>query len=112
MTSHDNVTDIPPELQDFASLMLEEVFAKLRVKINDGGWTIDEQREILDCIVAEQEVKHRLRADLATLRKQLENAREALRFYANWHPQPSEGPWGASSTDFGEVAREALKGKS
>lgn len=35
-------------------------------------------------------------------------AREALAFYAEGHPQPSEGPWGAFSTDFGTVARNAL----
>ena len=120
--THDNVTHIPPELQDFASLMVEEILAKLRVKINDGGWTIDEQREVLDCIVAEQEVKHRLRADLATLRKQLENAREAeeianLRDYiTNAPPAPSLAAqdglveatynlfWGATAAFDGDIA--------
>ena len=39
----------------------------------------------------------------------LRQYREALEYYAKWHPQPSEGPWGADSTDFGEIARIALK---
>ena len=39
----------------------------------------------------------------------LRQYREALEYYAKWHPQPSEGPWGADSTDFGEIARTALK---
>ena len=41
---------------------------------------------------------------------QLQRYREALEFYAKWHPQPSEGPWGADSTDFGERARQSPTG--
>lgn len=35
----------------------------------------------------------------------------ALAFYANDHYDPNDGPWGAKSKDFGNVAREALEGK-
>ena len=36
---------------------------------------------------------------------------EALRFYADnqGNNEPNEGPWGVNSTDFGQVARAALK---
>ena len=38
---------------------------------------------------------------------------EALRFYANEPPaSPENSPWEPNSTDFGRVAREALKGIS
>jgi hypothetical protein len=36
----------------------------------------------------------------------------ALKFYAVHHQNPNEGPWGQASTDFGSVAREALKGET
>lgn len=39
----------------------------------------------------------------------IEEAREALRFYAEEHDRPNEGPWGVDSTDFGDVARAALR---
>lgn len=51
------------------------------------------------------------------LEAKLAKAVEALRFYA-WENEmrlPSDGPWGAGSTDFGKVARAALaeiKGES
>ena len=32
-----------------------------------------------------------------------------LRYYADDHVDPNVGPWGVNSTDFGNVAREALK---
>ena len=32
----------------------------------------------------------------------------ALRFYAEEHQNPNEGPWGANSIDFGDIARAAL----
>jgi len=35
--------------------------------------------------------------------------REALDYYAkNHYPNVNDGPWGANSTDFGDVARAAL----
>lgn len=46
---------------------------------------------------------------LVSAADRLRQYREALEYYAKWHPQPSEGPWGADSTDFGEIARTALK---
>ena len=51
------------------------------------------------------------------LEAKLAKAVEALRFYA-WENEmrlPSDGPWGAGSTDFGKVARATLaeiKGES
>lgn len=45
---------------------------------------------------------------------EIERLRSALRFYA-WENEtklPSEGPWGVNSTDFGKLAREALKGQT
>ena len=54
---------------------------------------------------------------VADLEAKLSKAVEALRFYA-WENEmrlPSEGPWGAGSTDFGKVARatlEEIKGES
>lgn len=39
----------------------------------------------------------------------IEALEAALHFYADYHPQPSEGPWGANSKDFGDVARKALE---
>ena len=44
------------------------------------------------------------------LEAKLAKAEEALRFYA-WENEmrlPSDGPWGAGSTDFGKVARATL----
>ena len=66
MTSHDNVTDIVERLME--SCPHPRTGAPLFVN-PDGP-------AVVAIIEAQQ-------ADLATLRKQLENAREALRFYAN-----------------------------
>ena len=41
---------------------------------------------------------------------EIERLREALNFYAANHEWPNEGPWCVDSTDFGDVARAALKG--
>ena len=37
--------------------------------------------------------------------------RKALHFYADFHGNPNDGPWGINSDDFGEVARTALEAK-
>ena len=39
---------------------------------------------------------------------QLAKAKEALRFYADPHERPNEGPWGALSDDWGKRAAETL----
>ncbi len=39
----------------------------------------------------------------------VERLREALRFYADDHKNPNDGPWGISSDDFGAVAHAALQ---
>lgn len=33
---------------------------------------------------------------------------EALRYYADFHENPSDGPWGINSHDFGKTARAAI----
>jgi len=51
-----------------------------------------------------------LEDDLKDLEAKLAKAVKALRFYA-WENEmrlPSDGPWGAGSTDFGKVARATL----
>ena len=47
-------------------------------------------------------------AELATLRAQVERLTRALRFYADFHENPNDGPWGINSQDFGKEARAAL----
>ena len=52
----------------------------------------------------------RLQDRAETAEAKLAKAVEALRFYA-WENEmrlPSDGPWGAGSTDFGKVARATL----
>ncbi len=49
---------------------------------------------------------------IASLRKQLEDAREALRFYANLPCNLEFGVVNECPYDDGATAREALKGKS
>jgi hypothetical protein len=39
----------------------------------------------------------------------IEQLEAALHFYADNHKRPNEGPWGASSNDFGKVAIAALE---
>jgi len=36
---------------------------------------------------------------------------KALHFYADFHENPSDGPWGINSDDFGKVARTALEAR-
>ena len=52
----------------------------------------------------------RLTARIAALVKRLEEARGVLHFYADFHENPNEGPWGVNSQDFGEAARAFLAG--
>ena len=60
--------EVPEELRDFANMMVEEVMATLRAKILNGGWSPSEQTEVLDCVIAEQKVKHKYRNAITTLR--------------------------------------------
>jgi len=55
---------MPQELRDFAELMVDEVLSRLRAKIENGGWSIEEQREIIAVCIAEQDVKRDLRSKL------------------------------------------------
>jgi hypothetical protein len=53
--------------------------------------------------IAEQQL------DIVTLGQAVGRLREALDYYAkNHYPNVNDGPWGANSTDFGDVARAAL----
>tara|TARA_R110000772_G_scaffold38565_4_gene90953 strand:- start:1409 stop:1726 length:318 start_codon:yes stop_codon:yes gene_type:complete len=47
-------------------------------------------------------------ARIAELEAENEKLRAALDYYAKVHDWPADGPWGVTSTDFGEVARAAL----
>ena len=40
--------------------------------------------------------------------REIERLQKALQFYAKNHENPNDGPWGVSSTDFGNVARKTL----
>lgn len=52
-----------------------------------------------------------VRADIhAALVKRLWEAREALHFYADFHENPNDGPWGVNSQDFGKAAQAFLAG--
>lgn len=47
--------------------------------------------------------------DIVTLGQEVGRLREALDYYAkNHYPNLDNGPWGANSNDFGDVARAAL----
>jgi hypothetical protein len=46
----------------------------------------------------------------AALVKRLEEARGVLHFYADFHENPNDGPWGVNSQDFGKAARAFLAG--
>ena len=49
-------------------------------------------------------------AEAHQLADRLKQWREALEYYADLgHKEPSGGPWGVNSTDFGETARKALQ---
>ena len=46
--------------------------------------------------------------DIKRLKAQVERLTGALRFYADFHENPNDGPWGINSQDFGKEARAAL----
>ena len=50
-------------------------------------------------------------SDMATAQNRVTALEAALSYYAKEHKNPSEGPWGLTSTDFGNVARRALDAK-
>jgi hypothetical protein len=49
-------------------------------------------------------------AALESLVQRLDEARGVLHFYADFHENPNDGPWGINSQDFGEAARAFLAG--
>lgn len=63
------------------------------------------EREALEHWMGEAH-RERERADAAEANAS--RLRAALRYYADFHGNPNEGPWGVSSDDFGNVARSAL----
>ena len=92
-----------------------ELIAELRGK----KWMVNcEMRGLIPDDTAERAAAHIAALDarieaaaqtIATLRKENAKAVEGLEFYAKWHEQPSDGPWGADSRDFGDVARKTIK---
>jgi hypothetical protein len=48
-------------------------------------------------------------ARIEALTAEVERKDAALQFYSEDHKNPNDGPWGISSTDFGDVARAALQ---
>lgn len=50
-------------------------------------------------------------SDMAMAQNRITALEAALSYYAKEHKNPSEGPWGLTSTDFGNVARRALEAK-
>lgn len=55
----------------------------------------------------------RLNATIARLQSERAEDGEALKFYAgDSHPNPNEGPWGALSNDFGNLARARLQSRN
>lgn len=59
-------------------------------------------------------IKERMPIDhteMLALAARVEVLEAALRFYADENnPHPNDGPWGVDSSDFGNIARAALKG--
>lgn len=80
--------------------MSEELEERLRLIRRNGLLTADKPRKASSLHPVCQEA-----ADT------VQRYREALEYYAMFHPQPDEGPWGVDSTDFGERARQALESK-
>jgi hypothetical protein len=48
------------------------------------------------------------KAAMADLEAKLAKAVDALTFYADFHENPNDGPWGVSSQDFGKHARAII----
>jgi len=51
----------------------------------------------------------RMARRIAELTERVEQLEAALRFYADNHENPNDGPWGVNSDDFGSIARLALQ---
>lgn len=65
-----------------------------------GGLIADKAAEMIIALATQLSERDRRIAALT----------EALAFYAEGHSaNPNEGPWGMASTDFGTVARAAIK---
>ena len=46
-----------------------------------------------------------------TVERERDRLWKALRYYAEFHEDPNDGPWGIHSDDFGAIARAALRGE-
>ena len=53
-----------------------------------------------------------IKAEMDRLTAENERLRAALHYYADFHENPNDGPWGMQSDDFGNVARAALEGRT
>lgn len=51
------------------------------------------------------------RSDLITNAAYVAGLEAALRFYADFHEDVNDGPWGLNSNDFGTIARTALSAR-
>jgi len=72
-------------------------------RLEDDLVAADLETERLRKHIAKQQL------DIVTLGQEVGRLREALDYYAkNHYPNVNDGPWGANSTDFGDVARAAL----
>jgi hypothetical protein len=58
--------------------------------------------------VLKDRADHECKAKLAECEARLGKAVDALTFYADFHENPNDGPWGVSSQDFGKHARALL----
>ncbi len=72
-------------------------------RLEDDLVKLEAAAESLREHIAEQQL------DIVILGQEVGRMREALDYYAkNHYPNVNDGPWGANSTDFGDVARAAL----
>ncbi len=55
-------------------------------------------------------VAHEHGGTYCAMAKENERLRNALHYYADFHENSNDGPWGMQSDDFGSVARAALEG--
>lgn len=88
------------------SLTTEEI-ATLRALFREDAQNFSALEDAAHSSIARVFIPRAL-AQIEAQAAEIERLREALRFYAGDHENPSEGPWGAKSTDFGARASAAL----
>jgi hypothetical protein len=83
---------------------MEEI-ARLKAEVEELKDGIAHLQEIVNSDTSEEE---RIRAENVSFKAEVERKDAALRYYAEPHKWPNDGPWGANSNDWGKVARAAL----